>query len=55
MEGSELQQVCAARVVLEAQFNEETPLVEGAILESIGVTVKRKATGEIYFTAEYGQ
>lgn len=52
MEGREVQQVCAARVVLAVQFNETTPFVEGAPLEIIGITVKRKETGETYFEYE---
>jgi hypothetical protein len=55
IDGRPMQHVVAARFALKVEFNEFSPQVEGVILETVAVTVKRKETGEIYFTAAYGE
>lgn len=46
-----VENVHAGRCVLEVSFNEFSPQYEGETLELISAAVKRKETGEIYFTA----
>ena len=49
-----VQQVKAARVALQVEFNEFSPQVEGTPLELISVQVKRdEESGEIFLTATY--
>jgi len=55
LEGRELQQVVAARMMLRVEFNEFAPQYVGETLELISATIKRKRTGEIYFTGDYPQ
>lgn len=53
MDGRYVQQIVAARVALQVEFNELSPQVKGEPLELIAATVRRAATGEIYFRADY--
>lgn len=53
LENKGVQHVMAARLALEVTFNEFAPQHEGVPLELISVGVKRKETGELYFTAAY--
>ncbi len=50
-----VQQVAAARLTVQVEFNEFAPQYRGAPLELISLTVKRAETGEIYLTADYGE
>lgn len=45
--------VRALRISFSTSFNEFSPQQVYAILANIGLTVKRKETGEIYFTKEF--
>lgn len=54
LEARSVQKVVGARFALGVDFNEFSPQVVGQPLESIVVTVRRRATGEVYFEAEYG-
>lgn len=49
-----VQQVAAARLVVQVEFNEFAPQYEGQPLELVSLTVKRAESGEIYLTANYG-
>lgn len=55
LDGRAVEQIVAARISLQVDFNELSPQVLGEPLELISATVKRRGdTGEIYFTAGYG-
>lgn len=49
-----VQQVAAARIALQVEFNEFAPQFKGEPLALVSLTVKRAETGEIYLTAKYG-
>lgn len=55
IEGKAVQHVVAARIAFEVTFNEFSPQHEGEPLELISFGVFRKETGELYFTADYGE
>jgi hypothetical protein len=45
--------IVAGRLALVVSFNEHAPRLDGPALEIVGLTIKRKETGEVYFSAEY--
>lgn len=47
------QNVVAGRLALVVQFNELAPQFVGEPLETLGLEIKRRETGEIYASAEY--
>ena len=55
LDGRTVQQVVGCRLALQVEFNEFSPQVVGQALQIISATVKRSETGEIYFTAQYGE
>lgn len=55
LDGRTVQQVVAARISLQVDFNEYSPQVEGEIIETIYANVLRKETGQLYFAAQYGE
>lgn len=48
-----VEQVMAARISLEVQFNEFSPQYVAQTIESVYATVKRTETGEIFLVAQY--
>lgn len=54
MDGQTVQHVVGARIAVQVDFNEYAPQVQGPALELVSAGVKRRETGEIYFTAGYG-
>jgi hypothetical protein len=54
IDGQSVQNVQAARLALHVEFNEFSPQVTGQPIELVSATVKRAETGEIFFTALYG-
>lgn len=48
-----VQQIAAARIVIQVEFNEFAPQYVGQTLELIAGTVRRKETGEIYLKAHH--
>jgi hypothetical protein len=54
MDGRPMQHVVGARLALAVDFNEFSPQFAGSPFETVTVALKRKETGEIYLTAEYG-
>lgn len=53
--GSEaVQNVSGVRLALQVEFSEFAPQIDGVPLASIALTTRRSATGEIYFSATYG-
>lgn len=53
LDKQKFERVACGRLALSVSFNEFAPEYEGEPLELVSVGVKRKATGEIYFTANY--
>jgi len=53
IDGRTVQQIVACRLVLQVEYSEFSPQVQGEELELISATVKRAETGEIYITADY--
>ena len=53
IDAQNVQRIWGARIALLVKFNEFSPLAVGDVIEEIGITVKRKETGEIYFEAEF--
>lgn len=49
-----VQQVAAARITVQVEFNEFAPQYQGEPLQLVSLTVKRAESGEIYLTANYG-
>lgn len=47
------QNIVAGRLALVVSYNEFSPQVEGDVLETLTVEVKRAETGELYFSAQY--
>lgn len=47
------QNIVAGRLALVVQFNELAPQFAGEPLETLGLEIKRRETGEIYASAEY--
>lgn len=47
------ERIACGRLLLAVSFNEFSPEYEGQPLERLDLGVKRKATGELYFTAQY--
>ncbi len=47
------QHVAAARLALQVSYNETSPQITGAAMETVEMTVKRAETGEVYLVAEY--
>jgi len=54
IDGRPAQHIVGARFSLAVDFNETSPQVVGSPLTFIAIQVKRKETGEIYLTADYG-
>jgi hypothetical protein len=55
IDGRQVQQVSAVRVVLAVKFIQHSQQVSGEPFESVYATCKRRETGEIYFAAQYGE
>lgn len=53
VEGRAVQQIVAARLALQVDFNEFSPQSTYENLELISATINRYETGQIYFTAQY--
>lgn len=53
LDGNVVQQIVAARIAVQVEFNEFSPQVQGEPLELVSGAVLRKETGEIYFEADY--
>lgn len=50
-----IQRVQATRLAMHVEFAETSPQVEGQPLELIHFTAKHAVTGQIYFTAKFGE
>lgn len=48
-----IEHVVAARVVLQVEFNEFSPQVQGQLLELVSASVRRAETGELLLVADY--
>jgi len=48
-----VQNIVAARLALQVEFNEFSPQVVGDTIDLVSATVKRQETGEVYFVANY--
>lgn len=55
IDGRAVQQIQGARLALAVDFNEFSPQVHGPGLEALVAQVERRETGELYFTAQWGQ
>ncbi len=53
IEGRAVQHVVGARVAMHVDFNEFSPQVEGALLETVSVGVRRRSDGLLYLTANF--
>lgn len=47
------QQIAGARITFQVSFNEYSPQIQGQIIESVNVTIKRAETGEVYLVADF--
>jgi hypothetical protein len=55
IDGRHVQEIQAARIAFQVEFNEFSPQVQGEEIELISTTVRSKETGELLLRADYTQ